>query len=228
MIVSVLRLSLSFLADWTISEFLRNTMVLNISYCLLELRLMWILNFGWIDCIIGFCAAVMLLVVICSLPVNVLSPLRCHTTGTAKLYWRFSAALLSIYLVWLLCFWCCESDTHPLPICYNSHWIPVYLSKETKERPAAFPGDQPWCFYRVFMLWLAETTGGRGWSNASLNIIIITLKDLHWPKHGSHFGLSTIDGLERPLSTIYLPRWGFFDCWSINTDRISTVGQNII
>lgn len=72
MTVSLLRLSLSFLADWTISEILCNIIVLEISYCLLELaadmnfefRMNW-LHYSLLCC----CHAS---TVMCSLLVNVL------------------------------------------------------------------------------------------------------------------------------------------------------------
>lgn len=72
MMVSVLRLSLSFLADWTISEILCNIIVLEISYCLLELaadmdfeyRMNW-LHYSLLCCCHASSA-------MCSSPVNVL------------------------------------------------------------------------------------------------------------------------------------------------------------
>lgn len=43
---------------------------------------------------------------------------------------------------------------------------------------------------------MAEMIGERDWSNASLTII--TLKDLHRPRHGSHPGLLVIAGHRAP------------------------------
>lgn len=59
--------------------------------------------------------------------------------------------LLSCYSACLLCFWCCESSTHPLPICSNPHWIPIYLSKWNQMKACCVPGAQSWCFYSGFM-----------------------------------------------------------------------------
>lgn len=126
------------------------------------------------------------------------SPLHCPTTKTAKLYRRFSPALVLIHSAWLPCFWCHESDTHPLPICYNSHWIPIYLSKWNQLKACCAPGAQSWRVCIKFMKWLAEVIGERDWSKAPLKIIIITLKDLHWLRHGSHSGLLAINGHRAP------------------------------
>lgn len=74
--------------------------------------------------------------------------------------------------------------------------------------------------------------GETDWSNASLNIIIITLKDLHWPRHGSHRGLSAVDGLRAPSMDRRSSRrdGGVFlrlKTWPSSNDEMMTIGQNI-
>lgn len=118
--------------------------------------------------------------------VHTASALSCQKT--AKLYWRLSCVntfrTTAAFLVL-----CKQRCSPPHVLRFSSTLSNVFFSKQGLLRfwcqIAWVDGTQS-----GIMSWLPETIGNADWSGAALNIIIITLKDLHWQRGDSTGPLS--------------------------------------